>query len=155
MSFALVYIKIIVTKCCFMKGQTVFQALGACLHTPFAAWKRIPFEPAVHSHFCHTFSRHLSANVHRHFVCHFKDDCCLCLVGRGQRSSQCLVMHSTAPSKMMSLSKDVSYLSGQTGYTVSIKPSLKRQLVDCACRCSFLTLILIAFVCMLFYWFCF
>lgn len=144
MSFALVYIKIIVTKCCFMKGQTVFQALGACLHTPFAAWKHIPFEPAVLSHFCHTSSRHLSANVHRRFVCHFKDDCCLCLVGRGQRSSQYLVMHSTAPSKMMSLSKDVSYMD-ILWYTVSIKPSLKRQLVDCACRCSFLALILNSF----------
>lgn len=123
MSFALVYIKIIVTKCCFMKGQAVFQALGACFHAPFAAGKRIPFEPAVLGRFCRIPSRHLSASVYRRFVCHFKDDCCLCLVGRGQRSSRCLVMHSTAPSKIMSLSKDVSYLSGQTGYTVSIKPS--------------------------------
>lgn len=51
----------------FYEGQTVFQALGACFHAPFVAWKRIPFEPVL-SHLCHIPSRYPSANVHRHFV---------------------------------------------------------------------------------------
>lgn len=67
-------------------------------------------------------------NVQGHF-CHFKDDCCLCLVGRGQRSFSvsCGALHS--PQNKWCQTPKRQCVSGQerTGYhCVSIKHSQKQ-----------------------------
>lgn len=63
------------------------------------------------------------------FVCHFKDDCCLCLVDRGQRSfAVSCDAHCSPQSKTMLHSKNGSHVSGQTELdsTVSTKHSQRQ-----------------------------
>lgn len=111
-----------------MKGQTLFQALGTCFHAIFAAWKRILFETVVLSHLYHIPRRHLPMSTGI-FVCHFKDDCCLCLVDRGQRSfAVSCDAHCSPQSKTMLHSKNGSHVSGQTELdsTVSTKHSQRQ-----------------------------
>lgn len=118
-------VSVVVTKCCYEGPDSEYFRWG--LHfCSLCCVECTLHKPAAPSHFPHVPRRH---SLTSRAFCHFKDDCCLCLVGRGQRSFSvsCGALHS--PQNKWCQTPKHQYVSGQdrTGHhCVSIIYSQKQ-----------------------------